>query len=57
LKPLSNLQKNILLKAAVTNHILVVCKMRKFLKELWDCWQTVQQERAEWFAKHGSAWE
>jgi flagellin-specific chaperone FliS len=37
------LQKNILLKLAVTNHILVVYKMRKLLKELYDAWIEARQ--------------
>jgi hypothetical protein len=31
--------------------------MRKFLKDLWNAWQSVQEERAKFYAKHGSAWE
>lgn len=28
--------------------------MRKFFVELWECWQAVQQARAEFYAKHGN---
>lgn len=31
--------------------------MKKFFKELWACWQSVQEERAKFYAEHGSAWE
>jgi hypothetical protein len=31
--------------------------MRKFLKDLWQCWKSVQEARAEFYAKHGNAWE
>jgi hypothetical protein len=52
------LQKNILLKLAVTNHILVGYKMKKFFKELWECWKATQEARAEFYAKHGNnCWE
>ena len=32
-------------------------KMKQFLKDLWETWKSVQQERAAWFTKHGSTWE
>ena len=31
--------------------------MRKFFKDLWACWQSVQEERAKYYAKHGNHWE
>ena len=31
--------------------------MIQFIQELWACWQQVQEERAKFYAKHGSYWE
>jgi hypothetical protein len=31
--------------------------MKAFLKGLWACWKEAQQERARWYAEHGSSWE
>lgn len=31
--------------------------MRKFFKDLWAAWQSCQEERAKFYAEHGSSWE
>ena len=31
--------------------------MKSFLKDIWACWKSMQEERARWYAKHGGSWE
>ena len=31
--------------------------MKKFFKDLWAAWQTIQEERARFYKEHPGIWE